>query len=64
MNVKAYLAHADPCLCEIYEQAVLRPFPCALGFFRGEIGAVLAEVYLHNQGHAARRQSQVHSSIF
>jgi hypothetical protein len=30
--MEGYLAHSDPRLGDVDEQAVLRPFACALGF--------------------------------
>jgi hypothetical protein len=47
-----YFAHANPRLGDVDEQAVLGPFACALGFFEGEVGAVLVQVDLHGEGDA------------
>jgi hypothetical protein len=43
------LAHADPALCYVDQETVLCPSPCALGFFRGKICAVLLEMDLHDE---------------
>lgn len=45
-----YNSHSNPGLGDVYEQRVLRPALGSLDFFDGEIGAVLLEVDLDNQG--------------
>ena len=45
----SYFSHADPRLGDVDEEAVLGPFPGALGFFEGKICAVLLEVDLHDE---------------
>ena len=47
-----YLAHADPGLGDIDEQAVLCPFPRPLSLLGREICAVLLEVDLYNKSDA------------
>ena len=49
-SLKSYLAHANPRLGDVDEQAVLCPFPCALSLLCCEICAVLLEVDLYNEG--------------
>jgi len=47
-----YFSHADPGLGDVDEEAVLGPFSGALGFFEGEVCAVLLEVDLYDEGYA------------
>jgi hypothetical protein len=47
----AYFAHADPGFGDVDEETVLCPFAGALGFFGSEVGAVLLEVDLHDEGY-------------
>jgi hypothetical protein len=48
----AYFAHADPGFGNVDKQTVLGPFAGALSFFGSEVGAVLLQVDLHDEGYA------------
>lgn len=55
MTGKVYLAHANPGLGNVNEQAVLCPFPRALSLLRCKIGPVLLKVNLYNESNAMPR---------